>query len=171
MSKWILTILSLIIAICTAFTILTITDVIPKEVVWNYAGQVSWLAPHVEIYDIGRQSQEWLLEQQKLIDSAWEEIASARTKLAADQEVLLRKENSLARQERDLTTKLESRHKIEHLADLYTQMRTNEAVRILELMDTDLILQVILAMDSETASTILAGLPPEIAATLSEQFQ
>ena len=50
-------------------------------------------------------------------------------------------------------------------------MRPNEAVKILEIMDVDLILEIILAMDTETASAILAGLPPEIAATVSEQFQ
>jgi len=170
-SKWILSILSLIIAICTAFVILTITDVIPQEAVWEYAGTVSWLAPHVETYNIGKESQEFIAEQQERIDLAWAEIEEARQALAQEQEVMARKEASLARQERDLAAKIESRRKVEHLASLYTQMRPNEAVKILEIMDVDLILEIILAMDTETASAILAGLPPEIAATVSEQFQ
>lgn len=171
MSKWILSLIALLVAISTAFVILTITDVISQEAVWDYAGTVSWLAPHVETYNIGKGNEEWRHEQQDLIDQAWLEIEQAKRGIFVEQDLLSSKRTSLTKQEEELFIQKEGNKKIQHLASLYSEMKPEEAVNILKIMDLDLILKIILAMDTGTASLILAGLPPEIAASLSEQFQ
>ena len=75
------------------------------------------------------------------------------------------------RQEQTLAAARERQLNAANLAQLYTQMRPEEAVEILQLMDQALVLDILTAMDHETAALILAALSPELAAQLSSQFR
>ncbi len=172
MLKWLSAIYTLIISLIIAGVILTITGVInPQATIINYAGTMPAFAPYFETYSIGAHWQNWRQQQDVEIELARQELEEIHLELVAKEKQLEELSNSLARQEQALSDEVLKNKSVANLAHLYTEMRPEEAVAILQLMEEDLVLDVILAMDSESAALILASLPPEMAAQLSTRFQ
>lgn len=171
MFKWVAAVFSLIIALIVASVILTITGVIqPQAAILEYGHSVSWIAPHLEIYAIGQENQSWLSEKEQTIALAWSEIEDDRLILIQEKQQLEDWEARLDRQEQDLINAKSFSQSVTSLATLYSNMRTEEAVEIMELLDSSLLLDVLQSMDIETAALILASFPRELAAELSGQF-
>lgn len=171
MFRWVLAVILLILSLVVASVILTITGVIhPQDKLIDFATSIPWLAPHIEIYQIGLESQQWSDKEQAKIDSAWIEINQKEQELARQEQTLRDLDDRLTRQEQALTDKMNKNQSVASLAALYGKMRPEEVVDILVLMDKNLVLETILAMDGETAAAVFASLPSDLAAELSSQF-
>jgi len=177
--KWLATIYTLVISVIIACIILTVTGVIhPQELVLDCMASIPAFAPYVEAYNIGKEQESWRQQQQAELDLQIqqlvlqrEELESLRQQLLTWDRQLTEKENDLLRQEEALKAQQAKAKSIADLAQLYMQMRPEEAAAILKLMDNNMVLDIILAMDKETAALILVALPPTMAAELSSQFQ
>ncbi len=171
MLKWTLAIIFLIISIVVAGVILTITGVIaPQEHLVNFGKSIPWLAPYIETYYIGLDTVEWSVQEEDKIQQAWTEIYKKEIELEGHQQKLKDLEARLVRQEKALMEQKDKSQSIANLATLYGKMRPEEAAPILQLLDKELVLQIILAMDVDMAATILSLLPSNLAAELSSQF-
>lgn len=171
MFRWVLTVILLILSLVVASVILTITGVIhPQDKLITYAKSISWLAPYIETYYIGLESEQWSEQEQEKIDYAWVEINQKEQELAEEKQKLRDLEDRLTRQEQALIDKENKSQSAANLAALYGKMQPEEAVDILVLMDRNLVLDIILAMDDEMAADILVSLPSDFAAELSSQF-
>ncbi|HOB08020.1 MAG: hypothetical protein WAP20_00640 [Limnochordia bacterium] len=172
MVRWLAAIYTLITSLIIAFVLLTITGLIhPQDKLIEYSKAIPAFAPYIETYYIGAQWQDWHAEKQAELGILQREIEEQRTYLQAKEEQLQNLSQSLARQEQALNEQRAKSLSAANLAKLYSQMRPEEAVAIMELMDQQLVLDVLLAMDQDTAASILAALPPSMAAQLSMRFQ
>lgn len=171
MFKWVAAIISLIIAVIGASVVLTITGVIqPQDAILEYSRSISWLAPHIEIYSIGQDNQAWLAEKEQEITLAWNDVENERLMLIQERQRLENLETRLDRQEQDLNNAKKINQSVASLATLYSNMRPEEAVEIMELLDSSLVLDILQTMEIETAALILSSFSPELAAELSGQF-
>lgn len=171
MLKWTAAIITLIFTILVAGVILTITGVIhPQDTLIRLGESIPSLTPYIETYYIGRDSQQWHSEQQAAIDDAWVQIELSRDNLVQQELRLQQLSEDLDRRETALIEQQNRNLNIAHLADLYSHMHPEEAADILKLLDEELILAVVLAMDNETAAIILPLLPSDLAAELSSRF-
>ncbi|HKM17070.1 MAG: hypothetical protein GX228_04015 [Firmicutes bacterium] len=172
MVRWLAAVYTLIISVIIAFVLLTITGLIqPQDKLIEYAQSIQAFAPYVETYYVGAQWQDWHAEKQAEFDAIHQEIEAQHQSLNAKEQQLHVLSQSLARQEQTLNEQRAKSQSAANLARLYSQMRPEEAVEILQLMDQELILEVLLAMDEETAALVLAALPRSLAAELSTRFQ
>lgn len=142
------------------------------------------LAPHVEMYRIGRQ--EWgALQDEQARLAAWEAQLSLEAERLAEQERALREAQSQLELERrrlaDWEAELEDRlalverledeqRALQQLREMYEAMRPQEAARILADMSDTEIAALLADMDPRTAAAILAALPVEKAAVVSRQL-
>jgi flagellar motility protein MotE (MotC chaperone) len=170
--KWLTAIYTLIISVLIALVILTFTGTIhPQDTLIRYAQSVPALAPYVETYYIGADWEKWHGQRQAELEAEKLELEQIRTELELKQRQLEELSDRLDRQEEALAAAREKQLNTANLAQLYTQMRPQEAVAILQLMEQDLVLDILTAMDHETAAVILAALPPDMAAQLSAKFR
>ncbi len=167
-----LVILALILAILAASVVFTITGVIqPQQALIRMAGTTSWLAPHVDTYMYGREYEVLFTSKQEELDQAWAALAQTEQEQARELDRLQDWEARLRRQSELIEKNQADAANVQRLAELYTEMQPAEAVRILQLLDEELLFKVLVSMDSQTASEILATLPPELAASLSSRFK
>lgn len=172
MFKWVMAIFSLIFAVIVASVILTVTGVIhPQAAIAEYAHSLEWVAPHFETYKIGQDHHSWLSVQEQELAEAWKVIEQERHLLVVERERLDQLENRLNLDNQRLVDARNHNQNIASLANLYSNMRPEEASAIIKLLNPDLILDVLLAMDGETASLVMADLPPELAAQVSGEFR
>ncbi|HHX01857.1 MAG TPA: hypothetical protein GX739_04185 [Firmicutes bacterium] len=172
MVRWLAAIYTLILSMIIAFVLLTATGLIqPQDKIIQYAQAIPAFAPYVETYYIGVQWQDWHAEKQAEFEARHQELEQQHGILMAKEQELETLRDSLARQEQALNEQRAKDQTTANLANLYSQMRPEEAVAILQLMDQQLVLDVLLAMDDETAALILAAFPPSLAAQLSTIFQ
>lgn len=172
MFRWLLAIVAVIIAVITAGIAFTLTGVIqPQDMLIEYAATSQAFGPYVETYRIGEESQDWLNKQQEQLDIERAALEAERSSLAAEGLRLAELESKLKRQEQELIDRQNEQLSINRLAQMYTAMRPEEATRILELMDEDLLLAILQAMDVDDAAIILATLPAQLAASLSEYYK
>ncbi len=172
MVKWLTAIYTLIISVLLALVILTVTGVIhPQAALIEYAQSIPAFAPYIETYYIGADWEKWHRQRQAELEAEKQELEHLKERLELKQRELEEFSATLARQEQTLAAARERQLNAANLAQLYTQMRPEEAVEILQLMDQALVLDILTAMDHETAALILAALSPELAAQLSSQFR
>jgi len=170
--RWLAAIYTLLISLLIAFILLTVTGLIhPQDKLIEYGKAIPAFAPYIETYYIGAQWQDWHSEKLAELEALQLEMEQQRKSLLAKEQELQNLGERLARQEASLNEQRAKNQSAANLAKLYTQMRPEEAVAILELMDQQMVLDVLLAMDKDTAASILAAMPPSLAAELSMRFQ
>lgn len=179
MSKWILVLLSLVVAILSALVIFTITGVIePQDKLLEWAESVEWLNPYIVTYSKGLDAEQWRSEEQQQIQQAWQEIEEERSRLGQLQDEIAHEQASLQRERQQLEDQLRALEErqatlrsIGRLAELYQEMPTQESSRILQTLDDDLILAILLELDPRDAAEILTRFPTELAASLSNKLR
>lgn len=178
MRRWFLVIGLLLIAIISAFVVFSITGVIDTPALfWNAAQSISWLEPYAATYSRGLDVEGWMKEQQLEIDRQWselhqteEDLQSQKTALEQHSQSLDQREQKLRQQEESLQREIAERRNIQRLAEIYAEMPTEEAARILEEMDQDLVLNILAEMDMRDAAMILTMFPTNLAVSLSKQL-
>lgn len=178
MGKWVLVILSLLLAIVVAFGIFVGTGVIDgPALLWKLGPKISWLEPHLETYSQGQAGEIWFSEKEEEIEVHLNELEQYEEKLnqknkELDQRALDldRRENRLFEAQNKFKTDEEHLFNINTLAELYTEMPVDEASRILAEIDQTLLLDILLRMDKRDAANILAKLPTDLAVALSKDL-
>ncbi len=146
-----------------------------------HLASTSVLAPHVEMYRLGRE--DWrVLQDEKARLATWEAELQARAERLAEQEDALKRAQDELEQERaraaaweaELMTRqaaverLEDEQRaLERVRELYEEMRPQEAARILADMSDDEVARLLDDMDPRTASAILSALPIDKAVVVS----
>lgn len=172
MYKWLIVILVVILAVVTAVVGFTITGVIqPQHALLEYAKTSPSFKPYFDTYEIGKTYEEYHERKLSELKTAQLALAEELAQVAAERDRLLEFDNRLQQQANQLTTNQAYQQSIERLAEMYTTMRPAEAAKIFEHMEEELLLSILLAMDSETASLILVELPPKLSASLSSHFR
>lgn len=176
--KWVLVILSLLLAILVAFGIFVGTGVIDgSALLWKLGPKISWLEPHLETYSQGQAGELWFAQKEEEYEAQLNELKQfeedlAQKNKALDQRALDldRRENRLLEAQTKFETEEEHLFNINTLAELYTEMSVDEASRILTDIDQTLLLNILLRMDKRDAANILAKLPTDLAVTLSKNL-
>jgi flagellar motility protein MotE (MotC chaperone) len=176
--KWVLVTIFLITAIIAAVVVFSVTGVIDAPaLVLKGARSIGWLEPHVEVYEIGKAAEEWQNEQLRSLDQIRQELDGREQALAALADELEQRAQTLDRREAELEAQAAAlaqaraeRMNVQHLAEIYTEMETAEAARILEKMNEAEVLEILAVMDVRTTARILEALPTERAASLSRRL-
>lgn len=139
------------------------------------------VAPHVEMYRLGREDWRVLQDEQERL-AAWEtELQLEAERLAQEERALHAAQNELSVErgrleqwEAELTDRqaaverLEDEHEaLERLREVYEAMRPQEAARILADMTDDEVALLLADMDPRTTAAILAAFPVEKATEVS----
>jgi flagellar motility protein MotE (MotC chaperone) len=176
--KWVLVSIFLIVAIVTAFVVFAVTGVIDAPALaLRAARSIDWLKPHVEVYEVGKAAEDWQKEQLGELEDIRNGLAERERALEALADELEQRSQALDRREADLEAQARAlaqaraeRLNVQHLAEIYTEMDTVEAARILEKMNEGEVLEILAVMDVRTAARILEALPTERAASLSRRL-
>lgn len=178
MGKWFLVLTLLIVAILVAFGIFVATGVIDGPALfWNVGLKTTWLKPHLETYTYGQDAEAWIQAKEDELQLQREDLEKREAALVQRNEELEQKAQQLAKVESDLNKRktgfeaeLAQNRNVQKLAEIYTEMSSEEAARILEKLDQALILDVLLLMDMQDAANILTKLPTNLAVALSKQL-
>lgn len=173
------------ISIGVLFTVLQVTGL------WDWFNPLTrrlaqWpvLAPHVEMYRLGRA--EWgVLQDEQARLARWElELRAEAERLAEEQRQLRNAQNELDAErarldarERELEARraaverLEDEHQaLQRLREVYQEMRPQEAARILADMSDEEVTVLLADMDPRTVAAILAAFPADKAASVSRRL-
>lgn len=158
---------------------------------WDWAGPLwermsAWpaLAPHVERYELGRETGELLAsreahlaqwqaeleEEAAVLAAQWRELDEARWQLERREAELADWEVRLAARQAAVERLEEAAEARDRLRALYEAMRPQEAARILVDLDNEEISLLLAEMSPRQAGQILAALPPERAAEVSRRL-
>lgn len=178
MGRWILVVTLLFVAIILAFGIFVATGVIDgSALVWRFGNEIGWIRPHLQTYGHGQDAEAWIATQQEDLQQTISELERREIALATNQEELEQRSALLDRREADLDEQVanlqalqEQSRSAQTLAEIYTEMSAEEAARILQELDQDLILDILLHMDMLYAANILTELPTNLAVALSEKM-
>lgn len=178
MGRWILVTLLLTGALVVAFVILSVTNVIDgPALLWKFGLSISWLQPHLETYSRGSQSEEWMAARESELEAEQGRVADFETELLAlekeleqRKQALERREAELDKREAELEAERAQRRNVQTLAELYSEMPPAEAAPILQKLDQPLLLEILLAMDTQDAANVLLQLPTDLAAALSKSL-
>lgn len=178
MRKWLLVFGLLILAIIVAFSIFAFTGVIDAPALfWNIGMKIGFIEPHLKTYAIGRDTENWIAIQTeelqlRMIELEEQESALATEHLRLEQRAqqLDNRETTIALSAAKLGEEQELKKNIETLAALYIEMNAAEAAKIIEKLDKQLILNVLLNMETQDAASILVELPTNLAISLSEEL-
>jgi flagellar motility protein MotE (MotC chaperone) len=176
--KWILVIVLLLAAIITAFTIFAVTGVIDAPALfWNLGMKIGWIEPHLKVYAIGQDAEQWIAGQLDELAQKARELEEREAALGNEQEQLEQRrlqldarEASINAASEKLAKEQEQLRSVQTLAALYTEMGPEEAAPILAKLEQDLILDVLLSMDMAEAALVLTELPTDLAVALSKQL-
>lgn len=175
-------------------TVLFITSVVVLFVVLQVIGLWDWLnpltrhlastpvlAPHVEMYRLGREDWRVLQDEQARLAS-WETELKAQADRLAEQESALKRaqdeleqawarvaawEAELASRQAAVERLEDEQRSLERVRELYEAMRPQEAARIMADMSDDEVARLLEDMDPRTASAILTALPVDKAVIVS----
>lgn len=178
MGKWFLVTMLLIVAVVAMVVVFSVTGVIDAPALALQAARsIGWLKPYVETYDVGRTAEEWQQAQLEELEAVRGELAEWERSLKqlADEleqrsQLLDRRQRELEAQSAALAEERSSLLNIQHLAEIYTEMDTAEAARILGKMNEAEVLEILAVMDVRTAARILEALPTDRAASLSRRL-
>lgn len=178
MGRWILVLVSLLVAILVAFGIFIGTGVIDGPALfWRLGPKVSWLEPHLETYSRGQAGEVWIEKKQAELEEQLIDLQQFEDELRLKNEELDRRTLDLDRREKRLLeaksafeTAEEHFYNITTLAELYIEMPVDEAARILTNVDHTLLLDILLRMDRRDAANIITKLPTDLAVTLSKNL-
>ena len=108
----------------------------------------------------------WQNEQLRSLDQIRQELDGREQALAALADELEQRAQTLDRREAELEAQAAAlaqaraeRMNVQHLAEIYTEMETAEAARILEKMNEAEVLEILAVMDVHTTARILEALP------------
>lgn len=171
-----------VVSVVVMFVVLQVTGL------WNWFNPLTrrmatWpmMAPHVEMYRLGREDWRVLQSEQARLET-WEiELRVEADRLAEEQRALRRAQNELdlerarlaawedelhARQA--LVERLEDEQQaLERLREVYEAMRPQEAARILADLSDEEVSRILMDMDPRTAAAILAAFAADRAASVS----
>ncbi len=178
MGRWVLAITFLLISLIVAFGILVATGVIDGPALfWRWGMRIGWLQPHLETYAHGRDAEGWIAQQETELRAKLTEVERREADLQAElgkleqrAQQLDKRESELAAWEARLQQEQEQRRNVQSLAQIYSGMDAADAARILQALDQDLLLEVLLELDTFQAAEIMALLPTNLAAALSKQM-
>jgi len=178
LGRWVLAFTFLLISIVVAFGILSATGVIDGPgLLWRWGLRIGWLQPHLETYAHGRDAEAFIAQQEaelKALAADLErreaELQSNLNRLEQRAQQLDKRESELAAWEARLQQEQEQRRNVQNLAQIYSGMDPADAARIMQELDRELILKVLLTMDTYEAAQILTILPTNLAASLSQEL-
>lgn len=178
MGRWVLAFTFLLIAVLAAFVVLSVTGVIDgPALLWSWAGRIDWLQPHLATYSRGQEAETWIAAQEAELmamladlENRYEELRASQNRLEQRSQQLDKRESELAAWEARLQAEAEHRRSVQNLAEIYSGMQPQDAAHILQELDRELVLQVLLEMDTFTAADILTLLPTNLAAALSKEL-
>lgn len=139
------------------------------------------LAPHVEMYRVGRGDwREW--ERRQREQAQWEEdlrreavrLAEEEARLAREwrelekeREALKREEERIAARLQELQAAQEEAETLDRLREIYEAMRPADAAAVVESLDDDMVVELLQLLDARRAARILGEMSPERAAALT----
>ena len=180
-------IILLLAVIGTVITVLLLMNVITVEDLYPYILKIPYVGeryiapfiypeknPKITIYDI--------LEKEAYIVEREEKLKELENRLLEKEKILEDKEKELAKRyqevddlKEELSAKLLRKKttwdkNIEALVNLYGSMSPNAAAKILEKVDSVIVVEVMRRMNSKKASLIMEKFPPDFAAKISKEL-
>ncbi len=116
-----------------------------------------------------------LAERKKQLDSKEEELNKQATEIAKQKTEIEEKLNSLEKSREKIASLLKERiatdtRKVETLVQVYSNMKANQAAKIFETMDEDLVIDILSRMKKKNAADILNLVKSDKAQVLSEKY-